>query len=321
MDFSNDMLRIGTTGAQKELFMMKSKNGKERKGKREELPEYFSKLELNAYEFPAGRMSKFADSPIYEKFRKNAQKYNLVISMHAPYYISLTSNIEEIYNKSIERVAHCYAWATYLNANRIIIHPGSYGKYAKKMSPSQLINGTKTNYSNKLIKKITEGLQQGIQLANEIYPELKIKFRNICICPETMGKHGQLGPSSEIIEICKNVGINKARPCIDFGHLYARSLGKNKGRNLYENTFKIIEDELGSQVLNNLHIHYSKIEYTSKGEKKHVNNANENWGPEILPLLEIIYEQNLTPTIINESPELETDAQLIMKKYKEMINN
>ncbi len=128
MKFMNDIVRIGPTGAQKELFFMPGRGGKLRKGKRSELPEYFSSLGLNTYEFPAGRMAKFNDSPEYVKFRANAEKYNIAISIHAPYYISLTSENPEIYQSSIRRIANVYAWAVWLNAKRIVLHPGSYGK-------------------------------------------------------------------------------------------------------------------------------------------------------------------------------------------------
>lgn len=318
MKFENTTLRIGPTGAQSELFFMPGRGGKLRKGKREELPEYFAGLGLNAYEFPAGRMSKFNDGPVYQKLRENANTHDVAISLHAPYYISLTSESEDTFTASIERIAHAYAWATYLNAHRIVLHPGTFGTLAKKLSSKQLILGEIHPQSQKKIQKITEGISAGIEMSVQLYPSLKEKFRNICLCPETMGKHGQIGPTPMIIQICKDIGVDKIRPCIDFGHLYARNVGKLNGRKLYESVFKEIEEELGSNVLQHLHIHYSKIEYTQKGEKKHVSNTDPNWGPEITPLLEIIQEQSLTPTIINESPELEPDAVRIVKEWNNL---
>ncbi|UYP45145.1 endonuclease 4 [Candidatus Lokiarchaeum ossiferum] len=318
MNFENHSLRIGPTGAKKELFFMPGRGGKLRKGKREELPEYFAKLGLNAYEFPAGRMSHLNDGPAYQKLRENSTIYDVAISLHAPYYISLTSDNEETFKASIERIAHAYAWATYLNAHRIVLHPGTFGDLARKLSPNQLIKGEFHPQSQKKIHKIIQGISAGIERSGDLYPNLKEKFRKICICPETMGKHGQIGPTPMIIQICKDIGVDKVRPCIDFGHLYARNVGKLQGRKLYETVFQKIEEELGSHVLQHLHIHYSKIEYTQKGEKKHVGNTDSLWGPEIKPLLEIIQEQSLTPTIINESPELEPDAVQIMKEWKNL---
>ena len=133
-----------------------------------------------------------------------------------------------------------------------------------------------------------------------------------------MGKHGQLGTIEEVIEICKRLGTDIARPCVDFGHMYARHVGRRTGRKLYEEVFKKVEDELGTHVLKNLHIHYSHIAFTKKGEEKHVPNNHKKFGPKVRPLLEIIKEQDLTPTIINESPELEPDAKKIMDEWVKM---
>ncbi|MHA1611023.1 MAG: TIM barrel protein, partial [Promethearchaeota archaeon] len=286
MVFENDVLRIGPTGATKENFKMPGKGGKIRNGKRFELPEYLSGLGLNAYEFPGGRMTNFNDSEAYAKFRKNAKNYDMAISFHAPYYISLTSENPEIYEKSIERVAHSYAWATYLNAKRIVVHPGTYGaqnKNKEKVGKKQgnldnFVSSGKTSPTKSKLSQIISGIQGGIKLAGKIYPDLQSEFKDICLCPETMGKHGQMGTVKEIIEICKSVGLQKTRPCIDFGHIFARNLGKKTGSSLYDPVFDLIEAELGHQVVQHLHIHYSVIEYTGKGEKKHHGNQNSEWG-------------------------------------------
>ena len=302
MLFENNQIRIGPTGVQKDLFFMRGRGDSLRKGKRFEIPEYLSSIGLNAYEFSAGRMASFFDSPIYEKFRANSKKFNVAISIHAPYYISLTSETPETYEKSIERLAKTYAWAVWLNAKRIVIHPGTYGK-----------SKTRKN----LIQMIIDGMNSSIELSKDLYPKLKEKFKEICLCPETMGKLVQIGSTDEIIEICNEVGTNKARPCIDFGHLYTRNVGKIIGKNLYMPVFEKIERNLGKDIVENLHIHYSKIEYTEKGEKMHHSN-DSNWGPNIEALFKIINERGYKPIIINESPELETDATKLMDLWKKM---
>lgn len=303
MPFLNDKVRIGPTGAQKSLFKMPGRGNKLRFGKRFELPEYFASLGLSAYEFPAGRMANFSDSPIYKKFRENSTKFNITISLHAPYYISLSSSNSETYEKSIERLAHTFAWATWLNAKRIVLHPGNYGK---------------NRNTQKVLKMIIDGILLGLDKADEFYPELSAHFKNICLCPETMGKLGQLGPLDEVIYICKSVGLNRTMPCIDFGHIYARNRGKLTGRKLYQTSFELVEQELGKNIVENVHIHYSRIQYSQRGEIKHVPNNDKNWGPEITPLLEIVKENGYRPIIINESPELEPDAQIILKEWNEI---
>jgi deoxyribonuclease-4 len=301
--FINDQLRIGPPAVRDDLFFMANGKGGQRKGKREEIPNYLASLGLNAYEFSAGRMASFSDNETYELFRANVEKFNIAMSIHAPYYISLTSEKPETYEKSIERVADVYAWAVWLRATRIVIHPGTYSG--------------KRNL-NLLIQMIVDGIKRGITLSYEKYPDLKNQFKQICICMETMGKPSQLGPTEEIIQLCKDIGTQYCRPCIDFGHLYARNLGKIDGRPLYEQELTKIEQELGHEIVQNLHIHYSHIEFTDKGEKEHVPNTDQNYGPHLRPLLEIIKENGYTPTIINESPELEPDAKLIMDEWQKI---
>lgn len=304
MVFENDKLRIGPPAVTDELFMMPDAKGKLRKGKRSEIPEYLANMGLNAYEFSAGRMATFANTPEYEDFCKNAEKFDVAISIHAPYYISLTSVKPETYEASIVRVANVYAWAVWLNAKRIVLHPGTYVAGKK---PAELI------------KMIVTGIQRGIDLSYEKYPELKDKFKKICLCAETMGKQGQLGPTEDIMQICKEIGLDRCRPCIDFGHLYARSLGKRDGRKLYEDELTKVEKELGHTIVQHLHIHYSRIEFTAKGgEKEHVDNRNKEYGPDIKPLFDIIHENGYTPIIINESPELEPDAKILMDQWKKI---
>ncbi len=279
---------------------MPGKNGKLRKGKKFEIPEYLHNMGLNAYEFSAGRMANFSDSPDYAKFRDNVKKYDLAMSIHAPYYISLTSETPETYEKSIERLAKVYAWAVWVGATRIVVHPGSYGK---------------NRAFSTLLKMIVEAIQRARLLADEMYPKFKGRFDQITLCPETMGKHGQLGTAEEVISICKEFKGGSVLPCVDFGHLYARHLGTRVGEKLYLKTFQLIESELGPNVLDSLHIHYSKIQFTDRGEKMHVPNKSSEWGPNIAPLFKIIKEGCLSPTIINESPELESDAKYLMDRW------
>lgn len=327
MDFDNDRVRIGPTGVQNKLFKIEKENGKKIQGKKREIPEYLVSKKLNAYEFPAGRLAKFSDNHENQMFRKNSEKWDLAVSLHAPYYISLTSEDDAIYTKSIERLAHCYAWATYINAKRIVLHPGSYGKSEKsskkvsleKFMESKVPKAKSINQSK--IQQIILGIKEGIELADKLHPDLKPKFKQICLCPETMGKLGQMGTIPDIIEICKSVGLNYTRPCVDFGHLYARSLGKIPENKLYTDAFDLIEAELGSKVVQSLHIHYSIVEYGTKGEIKHHENQNQDWGPKIDELFQLILERDFTPIIINESPALEADAQLLVQKWELMQKN
>jgi deoxyribonuclease-4 len=51
-----------------------------------------------------------------------------------------------------------------------------------------------------------------------------------------------------------------------------------------------------------MHFHVSGIEYTAAGESSHKPLGKE-WGPDILPLVEIVCEVGYKPTFISESPQ------------------
>ena len=146
-----------------------------------------------------------------------------------------------------------------------------------------------------------------------------VDTRGIKIGLETMGKINQLGTLSEVLELCR---IDSAFvPVVDFGHLNARDCGGVfKTADDYMRVFDEIDRKLGAEIACNLHCHFSKIEWTDKGEKKHLTFADEIYGPDFEPLIEAIVKHSLTPTIISESAGTQSDDALAMKNYyKELL--
>ncbi|MCL1867193.1 MAG: endonuclease IV, partial [Oscillospiraceae bacterium] len=144
-------------------------------------------------------------------------------------------------------------------------------------------------------------------------------FGDILICPETMGKINQLGTLEEVLRICEI--DERMLPCVDFGHLNARTLGGIKSRSDYASAFDLIRDSLGDGILQNLHIHFSKIEYTKGGEKKHLTFADEIFGPDCKPMLDEIFDRRMTPFIVCESDGTQAEDCAVMRKYYESIGS
>ena len=135
-----------------------------------------------------------------------------------------------------------------------------------------------------------------------------------------MGKINQLGDLNEVMELCRI--DDTFIPTIDFGHLNARTLGSIKGKSDYAAILDTIENKLGHDRLNCFHSHFSKIEYTEKGgEKKHLTFSDEIYGPQYEPLMELIYERNLSPTFICESAGTQTEDAQTMKLYYESLGH
>ena len=137
----------------------------------------------------------------------------------------------------------------------------------------------------------------------------------IIICPETMGKINQLGTLSEVIELC---GIDERfLPCVDFGHLNARTLGGIKSEADYAAILDEIENKLGYERLKHFHVHFSKIMFTDGGEKKHLTFEDNEYGPQYEPLMEQFAKRGLEPSIVCESDGTQAEDAAEMKRYYE----
>ena len=135
---------------------------------------------------------------------------------------------------------------------------------------------------------------------------------------ETMGKVNQFGTLDEVIDMCT---VDKTVvPVVDFGHMNARELG-----NVFVTVddYKRVFDEIAKRVTpeaaTNLHCHFSKIEYTKGGEKRHLTFEDKQFGPEYENLMKAIYELGVSPTIICESDGTQAEDALLMKKCYEVF--
>jgi deoxyribonuclease-4 len=141
---------------------------------------------------------------------------------------------------------------------------------------------------------------------------------HIHICPETMGKVNQLGTLEEVLELCKI--DERLIPCIDFGHLNARDLGVLKTKEDFEQIFVKIRDNLGTDRLKNFHSHFSKIEYSKGGEKRHLTFEDTVFGPDFEPVMDLTVKYGCSPTFICESAGTQAEDAKQMKDYYERVS-
>lgn len=260
-----------------------------------QVPEYLTKMGLDAFEYQCGRGVNIGLEKAAE-LGNIAKEKGITLSLHAPYYISMSS-VEEA--KRLNSINYILASARAVNAmggNRIIVHTGSCGKISRDEALTLAID---------TMKKSIEALD------NE-------GLGHIHICPETMGKVNQLGTLGEVLALCAI--DERLIPCIDFGHLNARDLGCFKTLADYEKVFIEIKDKLGSDRLKTFHSHFSKIEYTTGGEKKHLTFEDTVFGPDFEPVMELTYKYGASPTFICESDGTQAEDALSMKKYYEEIS-
>ena len=129
-----------------------------------------------------------------------------------------------------------------------------------------------------------------------------------------MGKLNQLGDLEEVLTLCTL--DERLIPCIDFGHLNARSFGALCQPKGMEPIFEQMEQLLGNERMRSFHAHFSKIEYTQPGgEKRHLTFADTVFGPSFEPLAELLCKKNASPTIICESAGTQAEDALWMKEF------
>ncbi len=259
-----------------------------------QVPEYLEKMGLNAFEYQCGRGVNIGLDKAGQ-LGKLAREKGITLSLHAPYYISMSSVEEE---KRLNSINYILASARAVNAmggDRIIVHTGSCGKISREEALELAMD---------TMKKSIEALDSE-------------NLGHIHICPETMGKVNQLGTLDEVLTLCTL--DERLIPCIDFGHLNARDLGYFKSLSDYETVFKAMENRLGSDRLKTFHSHFSKIEYTAGGEKKHLTFEDTVYGPDFEPVMELTYKYGASPTFICESDGTQAEDAAKMKKYYESL--
>ncbi|MBQ9757235.1 MAG: TIM barrel protein [Clostridia bacterium] len=267
-------------------------------GKRSSLeaPLWVQERGLGAYEYQCGKGVKISDEAA-KKLGEKAAEYGIALSVHAPYYISLSSADAEKRDNSIGYILKTLKAAKEMGAKRIVVHSGSCGDITRKEA----------------LGFAKDTLLRAIKTADEA------GFGDIHICPETMGKVKQLGTVDEVCELCSI--DERLIPTIDFGHVNAQTLGGLKTMEDYERIFDTIHKRLGEYRLKNFHSHYSRIEYTNSGEKKHHTFDEIEFEPEFDPIAEIVARRNLSPIIICESRGTQTrDAVKMQEIYRRALD-
>ena len=255
-------------------------------------PAWVKSLGLDAYEYEAGKGVTAGESAL-RQIGNAAREAGIYMSMHAPYFISLSGVNPETRLNSISYIDKSLWAADLLGADIIVVHCGSCAKISREEAMALSADTLAET------------------LAAVAYPHVRIGI-------ETMGKKNQLGTLEEVLTLCKM--DKRLVPVVDFGHLNARDCGGVfRTRDDYRRVFDRIGEVLGDEVAKNLHCHFSKIEWTDAGEKRHLTFADTVYGPPFEPLAEVIALEGLTPTIISESDGTQAeDALAIKEHYEEM---
>lgn len=284
-------IKLGTSGIPPNFWKTSFSKGKD---SRLNMPFWIKDIGLNAYEvlYTYGARMRPENALI---LKENVKKANIWLTVHAAYYVVLTSQIETGIANSQKELLKAVKLANVMEAHNVILHPGYYNENPER-SLNLFINNLKP-----VIKEMKD-----------------LSITNLTISPEIGGKKSQLGSLDDIISICESVELTS--PCIDFAHLHARESGSLTNEKRYRETFDEIEKRLGNDSLKKLHCHFYPVDFTDKGEKVHKAYNEREYYPQPEIFLDLIKEYKMKPTIVSESHDSQDLAAFEMKKYLEKIN-
>lgn len=257
-------------------------------------PAWLEKLGLNAFEYQCGH-GVSVGLPTAEKIGAAAKAHGITLSLHTPYYINLSSGEQERREKNVGYILQSCAAAQAMGAGHLVVHCGGVGKQSR----DKAMQHTREN-----VRLLLEAVEQE-------------GYTGQTLCLETMGKRSIIGSAEEI---CELVALDdRLLPCIDFGHLNARTGGHCNSYEEFAALLDLLENSIGTERARHLHAHFSKIQYSDKGEVRHLTFADEVYGPEFAPLARLLRERDYEPTIICESAGTQAEDALTMKKLYEGV--
>ena len=260
-------------------------------------PRWIAEQGLDCYEYQCGKGVHIWEEAA-RQLGQEAVKAGISLSLHAPYFINLANPDPESLKKTIGYITQACFAADCMGAGRVVIHTGALMKRSRQEALS---------IAERSLKEVLAACDDA-------------GFGHIALCPETMGKINQLGTLDEVLQLCTL--DPRLVPCIDFGHLYARSLGADDGTEAFGRMLDRVEEILGSERASTFHSHFSHIQFTPNGgEKCHRTFADDDgYGPDWTPLAAEVARRGWAPTFICESAGTQAeDARTMQDIYRSLL--
>lgn len=216
-----------------------------------------------------------------------AKDLDVVLTVHAPYFVNLNSAEKEKIAASEQRILAALSMAQVCGAVSVCVHAAFNGK-----DDSATVTDSIRRSTERIMKKKAS-----------LFPDVNLAY-------ETMGKHSQWGTLDETLLIAKEFDIY---PCVDTAHMHARANGGMNTEEEWEGLFDRYAKVLGKKSLKNMHLHYSGIAYGEKGEKNHLpfEESDADWKG----FLRVLKRREIGGVLVCESPEMEDDTMLLQATY------
>lgn len=215
-----------------------------------------------------------------------AKELNIALTVHASYFINLNSEDPSKLEASKKRILDALSMAQVAGAVSVCVHAAFYGERKDQALDS--------------VRRATD----------EILQEKASRFPDVNLAYETMGKHTQFGTLDEVLAVSKEFGIY---PCVDVSHMHARANGGMNSVDEWNALFDQYQAALGAASLKKVHFHISGIEYTEKGERKHLplEDSDMKWRE----FLSVVKQRKVEGILVCESPTMENDTLLLQRTY------
>lgn len=252
-------------------------------------PAWLQGMGLSAYEYSFGRGVTLSDE-MAKKIAGEAQAHNIAISAHAPYFINLANPDPEKRENSFRYITESARLVRLLGGDRVVVHVGAVMKLEMEEA----------------LQNCREGLKEAYRRLDDLGLSM------IHLCPETMGKKSQIGNLEQTLDFC--LLDERLISCIDFAHLHALGQGALKETEDFVRVLDRMEEMLGPERARQTHIHFSTIEYTAAGEKRHRTFAETDYGPRFEMLAPLLKGRGYAPRVICESKGTMAEDALEMQQ-------
>ncbi|MGA2386617.1 MAG: TIM barrel protein [Candidatus Bathyarchaeia archaeon] len=260
-----------------------------------DVPRLLREEGLDAFEYEAVRWGPKPQisKDLAEKLGAAARENDVRLSLHGSYYINLSGK-REVVEASKRRLIASATAADWMGAYVMVFHTGFYGRFEKDFAFKTCLNALK-----------------------EVSAEMRSLGLRVKLGPETMGRKFQVGSLDEILRL--NQEIEGTQLVVDWAHLHALHQGSLRKTEDFRAIAEKVEQTLGTEAMRSMHCHFSKIEFTAQGEKRHHTLDEERFGPDFRMLAEVIADFQMHPTMICESPILDVDARKMKATLEEIL--
>lgn len=247
---------------------------------------------LDCYEYQCGRGVHLGEATA-RAIGEAAADSGIAMSLHAPYFINLSGDAPERVEKNIEYILQSARVCDWMGGDRIVVHCGGLSGMTRQEAAA---------HTGACLDRALDALEDA-------------GLAGVTVCLETMGKCNVFGDADEVLEICRT--RPRLLPCVDLGHLNARSQGQMRTPQELAALFDRMEQALGARA-KRTHFHFSHIEYGRGGEVRHLTLEDTQYGPDFAPVAELLAQRGFEGRVICESAGTQAeDAAVLRAQYEE----